>query len=189
MDLSKLYFKQDYQVNRSGYGDDSMFQINIEVPKIGASRFDEEESFFLEISNYSKSEKWSSQTFIFRGLDVFFIVADENANVEIKDRHIKVDVSKSKTNYLLLKGGVLNLEATYTLIPKLCRKYNERYFVNEEAFICIEDCAHEDPNSEVHLKHVRNLITQYNITDFDDAPISYIGQYIIDQKRSGDEPQ
>ena len=185
MDMSKLYVKKDYQVNRSGYIDDSIAQIDIEVPKIGVSRFDEEDSFFLKITNYSKSEKWSNQTFVFKGLDVFFIVADDGADVKIEGKTITVDVSKSKTDYLLLKGGGLNMEEAYGKIPDLCRKYNNRYFVNEEAFVCIEDCSYDDPNAEIHLKHIRNLITQYNITDFDDAPISYIGDILLTKKGVG----
>ncbi len=69
-------------------------------------------------------------------------------------------------NFLILKGGLLNLNDMKEKIPELCRKYNNRYYISEEAFVCLEDCQGEDPNSLENLRHVRNLITRYKFMGY-----------------------
>ena len=92
-----------------------------------------------------------------------------------------------KIKHLDLKGGHINLADVEEKIPHLCRKYNDRYYGNgkTDAFICLEDCKREDPKADDIRQHSRKLITRYNITDFEDAPISFIGNIIITKKGVG----
>ncbi|PHN01241.1 hypothetical protein CRP01_38190 [Flavilitoribacter nigricans DSM 23189 = NBRC 102662] len=168
--------------------DNTVPQVTIEMPKLTLSSYNEPNSFLVEIQNYSNREKGLSQTFLFRGLDIFYVNSSECVKRSSESNRIILDVSKCETvKYLVIEGGLLNLADVDEKIPALCEKYNDRYYTpgQTKAFLCVEECMSEGAGAYEHLKHVRELITKYNITDYEDAPLSYIGDVILTRKGVG----
>lgn len=163
-------------------------QVNIEMPKLTLADYNEPNSFIVEIKNFSEKAKGISQTFLFRGLDIFYVNTNACVERSSHENRIILDVNKCpEVKYLVIEGGLLNLDDVDEKIPALCNKYNDRYYMpgQSKAFLCVEDCRAEDGGSYEHLKHVRSLITKYNITDYEDAPLSYIGDVILTKKGVG----
>ena len=159
--------------------------VDIEMPKLSLSNYQEPNSFVVTLQNFSGKRRYSQQKIVFKGIDVFYIGADDCASLSASGNEIAVDVDRCKVNYLLLKGGLLDIDNIDERIPELCRKYNNRYYGQVDAFVCLEDCRGKDPNSELNLKHTRKLITKYNITDFEDEPISFLDDMILTKKGVG----
>ncbi len=162
-------------------------RIKIHMPKLTLSSYSEPNSFIVELRNYSSELHASRQLVLFRGLDVFYVGTDRCANLSANQNRIVVDVDKCEVKHLALKGGLLNLTDIEEKIPTLCQKYNDRYFIQGQSggFICLEDCRKEDPNAYQNLKHGRGLVTKYNITDFQDAPVSFLDNMLITKKGIG----
>ena len=159
--------------------------VDIEMPKLSLSNYQEPNSFVVTLQNFSGKRRYSQQKIVFKGIDVFYIGADNCAELSAERNSITIDVDRCKVNYLLLKGGLLNVGNVDEKIPALCRKYNSRYYGQVDAFVCLEDCRGKDPDSEANLKHTRKLITKYNITDFEDEPISFLDDMILTKKGVG----
>ncbi len=184
IDLSEYYGMTEISENP----DEGNPKINVHMPKLTLANYNEPNSFILELKNFSRTNtEATKQIFLFRGLDVFYVGTDDCAKLSALQNRIIVDVEKCDVKHLLLKGGILELEDVEEKIPNLCRKYNDRYFSQEtsDAFVCLADCRKEDPNAYKNLRHSRSLITKYNITDFEDAPISYLGNMLITKKGVG----
>lgn len=166
----------------------SLPKISVEMPKLALADYNEPNSFLVEIRNYTDKVKGSSQTFLFRGLDVFYVNASECAGKSSLENRIILDVEGcEEVKYLVIEGGLLGLADVEEKIPALCNKYNDRYYIpgQTKAFLCIEDCKGEGEKVYQHLEHVRDLITKYNITDYEDAPLSYLGDIILTKKGVG----
>lgn len=162
-------------------------KVDVFMPKITLASFNEPNSFIVELEQFSNDSKNAKQTFIFKGLDVFFLGADDCANIMANGNIIKVSVRKCDTKYFVLKGGSLDLADIEMKIPELCNKYNDRYYTRGKTngFVCLKDCEDDDPNAYKNISHSRGLITRYNITDFEDAPISFIDNLLITSKGVG----
>lgn len=168
--------------------DNTVPQITVEMPKLTLSNYNEPNSFIVEIGNFSKKGRGVSQTFLFRGLDIFYVNTSECVKRSSMENRIILDVGKcEQVKYLVIEGGLLNLADVDEKIPALCNKYNERYYTpgQTKAFLCVEECRKEGGKAYKHLEHVRELITKYNITDYEDAPLSYIGDVILTKKGVG----
>lgn len=185
----------DYYESTSGATADAnnMFnnstpQVSIEMPKLTLADYNEPNSFIVEIRNFTKNNNEVGQTFLFRGLDIFYVNTNACVERSSDENRIILDVEKcNEVKYLVIEGGLLSLDDVSEKIPALCNKYNDRYYTpgQTKAFLCVEDCRVEDGGSYEHLKHVRSLITKYNITDYEDAPLSYIGDVILTKKGVG----
>ncbi len=160
-------------------------QINIEMERLPIGNYYEENSFVIELQNFSSARRYSRQVVVLKGLDVFYVGADACATLSSDNRTVTVDAHKCEVKQLLLKGGLLNLRDIDHKVPVLCRKYNDRYYSESNAFVCLEDCKGEDPDAATNLKHVRKLITKYNITDFEDEPVSFLDNIILTKKGLG----
>lgn len=162
-------------------------KIKVYMPKLTLRSNDASKNFILELRNYARGKNNLQQTFIIKGIDVFYVGVDKSAIISAKQNHIILDIEKSRVDHLQLKGGILNLFNIEDKLPGLCRKYNERYFGNgrDNAFICLKDCKPTDPNTPKHQRHGRKLITKYNITDFEDAAVSFLSEIIITKKGLG----
>lgn len=162
-------------------------KISLFMPKLTLADYNEPNSFIVELRNFSSKVNSSRQVFLFRGLDVFYVSTDNCATLSSVQNRIIVDVEKCDIQYLVLKGGLLDLADVDEKIPNLCKKYNERYYSRDEddAFVCLQDCPEPDTKVYEKLKHVRDLITKYNITDYEDEPLSYLGNMIITKKGVG----
>lgn len=187
-----------YQYKRDGSTAEAMNQminpspkIHLFMPKLTLADYNEPNSFILELRNFSGTANEARQVFLFRGLDVFYVSTDNCVELSSSQNRIIADVNKCDVKHLVLKGGLLDLTAVDQKIPDLTKKYNHRYFSmgEEDAFVCLKDC--EKPEGETadagyeKLKHVRNLITKYNITDYDDEPLSYLGNMLLTKKGVG----
>lgn len=162
-------------------------KIGVYMPRLTLADYNEPNSFIIELRNFTDQINNAKQAIVIKGLDVLYVGSDNLGNLSAKQNRIVVNVEKSRVKHLLLKGGILNLFDLEQRIPNLCQKYNERYFANgrSDAFVCLRDCKADDTNSEKSLRHGRTLITKYNITDFDDVPISFLGNMIITKKGLG----
>lgn len=162
-------------------------KIKVFMPKLTLSDYNEPNSFIVELVNFSTRANASRQMFLFRGLDVFYVSTDNCAVLSSEYNRIIVDVEKCDVKHLVLKGGLLDLTDVDVKIPALCKKYNERYFSQgeDDAFVCLKDCPADSTKNYDKLKHVRTLITKYNITDYEDEPLSYLGNLILTKKGVG----
>lgn len=185
IDLTKYLGKESNALMKENGVKDSIQRVDISVPKISMPSDVELNSFALELSNFSTNRTTSKQMFIFKGLDVLYAFIDDCANLSLEKRTIKVDASNCGANSLILKGGLLDFENLGQKIPDLCRKYNSRFYIKREAFVCLEDCKEGNPDTEKNFRHVRDLITKYNITDYSDRAISFLDNIIITTKGIG----
>ncbi|WP_143473233.1 hypothetical protein [Flavilitoribacter nigricans] len=183
-----------YQYKREGSTAEAMNQminpspkINLFMPKLTLADYNEPNSFILELRNFSKSVNDARQVFLFRGLDVFYVSTDNCAVLSSEQNRIIVDVEKCDVKHIVLKGGLLDLTDVEQKIPDLCKKYNDRYFSQgeEDAFVCLKDCTDTGTGNYERLKHVRGLITKYNITDYNDEPLSFLGNLLLTKKGVG----
>lgn len=166
----------------------SLPQITIEMPKLTLATYNEPNSFIVEIRNFAAKARGVSQTFLFRGLDIFYVSTNECVERSSAENRIMLDVEKcDEVKYLVLEGGLLNLTDVDQKIPDLCNKYNDRYYMpgQNKAFLCVEECMQQGAKAYEHLDHVRGLITKYNITDYEDAPLSFLGNVMITKKGVG----
>lgn len=176
--------EQDFNIMTS-YQEAKKPSINVEMPKFTLANYDEPNSFALNLLNYSEAGRFTQQTFLIRGLDLLYVNIDECGKLSLSDRTIVIDVNKCKTKFMLLKGGLLNLNDIKKVIPDLCRKYNNRYYIKEDAFITRMDSRRGDEKAVENLKHVRGLITKYGITDFEDEPIAFLSDILLTKKGVG----
>ncbi len=162
-------------------------RIELEMPKLTLSNYNEPNSFILDLRGFLAGDGYSQQLFLFRGLDVFFVATDNCANLAANANRVLVNVGHCDVKHVILKGGLLSLDDVDQKIPDLCRKYNERYYSQSDgdAFVCLEDCKEDDPLALQNQNHVRGLVTKYNITDFDDHPISFLDDIILTKKGVG----
>lgn len=186
IDLSEYYKRQDTGKDATALEG----KVSVHMPKLALTNYVEPNTFMMKLVSFSKGSKKATQTFIFKGIDIFYPAVDQCAILNSDMNRITVDVDKCDVKYLVMMGGVLNLDDVEEKIPVLCRKYNDRYFINRgkgksEGFICLKDCDDDDPNAYKNLSHSRGLITKYNITDFQDAPISFLDNMLITNKGVG----
>jgi hypothetical protein len=183
-----------YQYKREGSTAAAMNQminpnpkINLFMPKLTLADYNEPNSFILELRDFSTDVNEARQVFLFRGLDVFYVSTDNCADLSSDQNRIIVNVGKCDVKHLVLKGGLLDLTDVEQKIPDLCKKYNQRYFSQgeDDAFVCLKDCPDAGTDGYEKLKHVRSLITKYNITDYDDEPLSFLGNMILTKKGVG----
>lgn len=184
-----------YQYKREGSTAEAMNQminpspkIHLFMPKLTLADYNEPNSFILELRNFSDNANEARQVFLFRGLDVFYVSTDNCVELSSEQNRIIADVDKCDVKHLVLKGGLLDLTAVDQKIPDLAKKYNRRYFSQgeEDAFVCLKDCDEEGSSKGYEkLKHVRELITKYNITDYEDEPLSYLGNMLLTKKGVG----
>lgn len=162
-------------------------KIGVYMPDLTLSDYNEPNSFIVELQNFSSEAPGASQAFLFKGLDVLYVGTDECASRSADQNKITVEVGRCDVKHLMLKGGILALDDVEEKIPALCRKYNDRYYASgrPDAFICLQDCRSEHSSTETNLRHSRSLVTKYNITDFEDAPISFLKNMIITKKGVG----
>lgn len=184
VDLSS-YYQSMNQAGNFNIIESPAPKIKVEMPRLSLADNSDPGIFTLELSNFTKIGRFSKQTILFKGLDVLHVTADDCAKLAATQRTINIDVHKCDVNFIILRGGLLKLNDMKKIIPELCRKYNNRYYIKEDAFVCLEDCSGEDPKSAENLQHVRTLITKYNITDFEDEPISFIDNIILTKKGIG----
>ncbi len=152
--------------------------ITVDHPDLAVETILDERSYTLVLENYAKRAR---KEIILRGMDVFLVEADKSAKLYSNANKIFVDVKKATNNKLVLRGALLDIEGLDESIPKLCNKYNKKF--GETAFICFDEDAED---SEIwNLEHVRDLITKYNITDFEDKPIAYLNFIFITKKGIG----
>ena len=159
--------------------------ITLDIPKLSLSNNQDTKHFTLKLINFAGSTNPIVQEIHFLGLDLLNVVSDNCAKVSFNEKVISMDVSNCSTKQLLLQGGLLNLTDIDTKIPELCKKYNNRYYIKREAFICLEDCKGEDPNTEKNFRHVRDLITKYNVTDYQDNPLSFLDNILLTKNGIG----
>jgi|GEM_PF-1494011 len=161
--------------------------IDVEMPKLALSNYNEPNSFILDLRGFMNEGGYSQQLFLFRGLDVFFVATDNCANLAANGNKVLASVGHCDVKHVVLKGGLLDLDDMDEKIPALCRKYNERYYTQSDgnAFVCLEDCKEEDPLALQNQTHVRGLVTKYNITDYEDHPISFLDDVILTKKGVG----
>ncbi|PHN06911.1 hypothetical protein [Flavilitoribacter nigricans] len=173
--------------DNNGYYPNMRSQIDIYMPKLVLADYNEPNSFVIDLINFSDKTNNSHQSFLIKGLDVFYVVTDNCAELSGVQNRVTIDVKKCGVQHLMLKGGLLALDDVEKRIPDLCRKYNDRYFSQDEpdAFVCLEECREEDPNAMKNLRHSRDLVTKYNITDFEDEPISFLGNLLLTKKGVG----
>ena len=152
--------------------------ISIDHPDLAVKTALIDDSFVLVLENYNKR---SRKEIIFKGMDVFLVEADKSASLYSNSNKIYVDVKRSQVNKLVVRGALLDITGFDTKIPELCKKYNEKF--GEQAFVCFEE---ETEEPEIwDSEHVRDLVTKYNITDFDDKPIAYLDFVLITKKGIG----
>jgi len=183
IDLSKYF--ENKMGYRSGYtriNNNEMHAITVEKDDLSGSNYDEYDTFAMILKYPSGKRRHAQQEILFKGLDVFRVEADQRAHVQLSGKKIIVDVSKTPSRYLVLRGGVLQLDDIEELVPNLCYKYNKK-FGEDGAFICSDTDGRGD--KAWNLDHVRNLITKYNITDFNDEPLAYLKNIIITKKGIG----
>ncbi|MCB0632509.1 MAG: hypothetical protein R2824_02240 [Saprospiraceae bacterium] len=187
IDMSGFFRRSDSMADANNMYPGPRTKISIHMPKMTLSDYNEPNSFIVELWNFSEETNHSRQVFLFRGLDVFHVGADNCASLSSEFNRIIVNVEKCNVKHLSLKGGLLDLADVEEKIPNLCRKYNDRYYSKgqPDAFVCLEECESEDPKAYDNLQHVRSLITKYNITDFEDAPISFLDEMILTKKGVG----
>lgn len=186
IDMTDYYNDASMQHTGDSNSDEEPSKIKIYTPKLVLDQQNQLNSFVIELTNFTKRGE-AEQTIILKGLDMLFVGSDKSTNIYSVKNRIIVDLNKSKVQFLQLKGGPLNLYGMEDKIPILCRKYNERYFASSRsnAFICLKDCRNDDPKTPEHQRHARKLITKYNITDFEDSPISFVGEVILTKKGIG----
>ena len=162
-------------------------KVRVHMPKLTLSEFDESHNFIVEIINYSNSRDISRQRFLFKGLDVFHVGTDECVKLSANQNKIVINVEGCDIKHLVLRGGSFDLIDIDTKIPDLCRKYNDFYYSDDQvdAFVCLEDCRRDDPNAKENIKHSRQLMTKYNIIDFEDFPLSFLGNMLLTKKGVG----
>ena len=185
VDLSGYLLKESNRLKGVSLISDTHPTIDVKAQSITLSNYDTPNSFTLEVFNFSKKSPNARQVFVFKGLDVFNVVADQGAKSSFKGKVFKVNVGNCKIKQLILKGGLLNLADLDVKIPDLCKKYNSRYFIKRKAFTCLEDCKESDPLTEANYRHVRDLVTKYNLTDYTDKPISFLDDILLTQKGVG----
>lgn len=162
-------------------------QIRVYTLDVSLEEYSDPSSFAVELKNFTKEIKNVQQTFVFKGLDVFYVSSAPCAKRSANKSRIVVDVDDCRYKKLRLQGGVLDLEDLEVKIPTLCKRYNDRYYATDKsnAFICLQDCKAEGSESIKDLQHSRKLITKYNITDFTDEPISFLSDILITKKGIG----
>lgn len=183
IDLSKyLEGKIGYPNGYTRINNSEMHAITVEKNELTGSYYDEHNTFVMVLKYQSGKRKYLRQEILFKGLDVFRPEADKKTKIELDGKHIIVDVRKARTNFLVLRGGTLQIDNIEEVIPNLCYKYNKK-FGETEAFVCagFEGSGEKGWN----IDHVRNLITKYNITDFSDEPLAYLKNIIITKKGIG----
>ena len=179
----------EYYERKVIVGDTATSQLKIKVymPRTTLTNYNDPNSFVVELRNFTDKVSNAKQTILVKGLDLLHVGSDRCATSFANQNRVIVDVRKCSVRHLMMKGGNLYLDNLEEKIPNLCRKYNVKYFGEgkSDAFICLQDCTLDDSNSYKHLRHGRSLVTKYNITDFEDAPISYIGNMIFTKKGIG----
>lgn len=187
IDMSEFFKRPDPTADTNNMFVGPRPKISIHMPKLTLADYNEPNSFILDLRNFSGETNTSHQVFLFRGLDVFHVGTDDCANLSSEQNRITVNVEKCGVKHLVLKGGLLDLTDIDGKIPTLCKKYNDRYYSQgqPDAFVCLEECEGQDPDAYKNQQHVRKLITEYNITDFEDAPISFLDNMIITKKGVG----
>lgn len=157
--------------------------IDIYRPSLSLEYGNERGQYKLVLNEFAKSRRKEKQIFIIKGLDAFLVESDQQTQVEAKESTISVDLSESLFNYLVLRGGTLELTDLENTLPSLVHKYNEK-FREDTAFISKgSDEIPQHPSWD--LDYVRDLVTKYNITDFDDLPIAYLEEVIFTTKGIG----
>ena len=152
--------------------------IKIEHPDLAIQGNNDDKNFRLVLNNYTKR---ASKEIIFRGMDVFLVEVDRSAMASSKGNKIFIDLKKSTVNRLVTRGALFNISGLDEKIVALSNKYNKKF--GETAFICFDEDVED---SEIwNLEHVRDLVTKYNITDFDDQPIAYLNDILITKKGIG----
>ena len=186
IDLSD-YYRPDSSLYTFNFVDEFEPQVTVEMPKLALDNYNAPHSFILELVNFSSDRRYSRQSFLFKGIDILHIGAEDCAQVTRTGNITRVKVNKCHNRHLLLRGGLLSEEEMAGKIPALCRKYNKRFFGQEEAFVCLEDCLDDRAAARTQSvwKHVRSLITKYNITDFDNDPVSYLDHLFLTEKGIG----
>ncbi len=160
--------------------------IRIEMPKMILSSYSEPDAFIIELKGYSKN---NSQTFLFRGLDAIFVGSGQCAEKFADGNKVILDVRKCDVKHLNLKGGMVDTSAIADKITNLCDQYNYRYFSDlsgeENGFICLEDCRKENDRTYKYLQHTRRLITKYEIVNFNDQPVAFVGEILFTEMGVG----
>lgn len=153
----------------------------IKIDKEGKSRRINENAnaFVLELRNFNGQKK---QEFIVNGIDVFLIETNGNTKIEAYDKKIILDVADSQVNQIMFRGGKLKINDFLEKIPQLCMSYNEKY--QELNAFTVQDSTLNEEN-DWKIQHVRDLITKYDITDFRDQPLAYLGDLIITKNGIG----
>ena len=162
-------------------GDLPSARPRIRIDRDGSKRkdYDDDKVFTLELRNFEGNK---SQEFIVNGIDVFLIETEGNTKIEAYQKKIVVDVAESGVKEIMFRGGRLLRSNFVEKVPVLCQQYNDRF--QEEAAFAVEDTV-LSPLSQWKLEHVRDLITKYNITDFRDEPLAYLGNMFITKNGIG----
>lgn len=157
--------------------------IYVEKRKLTLGSYDLPDAFVFEISNFSEKRRYTRQIFVIQGINSFLLQTDKAAKVnQFNNGILSVDLMESNANEVLLRGDYLELDQLEEMIPTLCQKYNDR-FQEFNAFVCVRDCIAR--GSESQLEYVRQLVTLYNITDFNDEPIAFLDQIIMTKQGIG----
>ena len=153
----------------------------IKIDRDGRKRKDmsEEKVFTLELRNFEGNK---TQEFIVNGIDVFLIETEGNTKIEAYQKKIVIDVADSGVKEIMFRGGRLLKSNFVEKVPSLCQQYNDKF--QEQAAFTVEDTL-LSPMSRWKLEHVRDLITKYNITDFRDEPLAYLGNLFITKNGIG----
>ena len=179
IDLTKYY--QELKMLKNGVAKVSNVEaplIKVEHPDLAVKNEEKSKQFRLVIENFTKRAR---KEIIFRGMDVFLVEADRSATVFSNGNKIVLNVRKSDVKRIVTRGGLFSIDGLDEKIVALCNKYNKKF--GETAFICFDQ---ELEDSEIwNLEHVRDLVTKFNITDFDDQPIAYLNDILITKKGIG----
>ena len=156
--------------------------VSVTKPTQSLEIYEREQNFTFELINFSKKRHYTRQNIIVKGLSTFLIEMGPDVLPRKINKKVKLDLTNSNTNYIALRGGTLQLENLEETIPNLCAKYNQK-FSEYGSFVCVRDCIANQ--SEKELDYVRDLITKYNVTDFNDEPIAFLKQIIMTKNGIG----
>ena len=175
IDLANFYKPETARASGTG-------MVSVTKPTQSLEIYEREQNFTFELINFSKKRYYTRQNIIIKGLNTFLIEMNPDVQPREINKKIKLDLTNSNTTYIALRGGLLQLADLEETIPTLCAKYNQK-FSEYGSFVCVRDCIANQ--SEKELDFVRDLITKYNVTDFNDEPIAFLKQIIMTKNGIG----
>lgn len=160
--------------------DTGLRRIKIEKTNTMQGQGLQNDEFVVGLEGFKKPFT-AGQKIIFKGLDAFVLEADEKARYTRQNGEIKVNVKDCTANFVFFKGGMIKTTGFEESLPLLSKKYNSRY-TEYDGFIYVNK---NTVGKKWDFAHVRDLITKYNITDFEDQPLSYLEDMLITTKGIG----